>query len=70
MYDIMSIEGGIFMDPMNTIVAKNIKRLREEKKLSMEELSKLSSVSKSMLAQIERGEGIRLCPHYGRFPMA
>ena len=57
MYDIMSIEGGIFMDPMNTIVAKNIKRLREEKKLSMEELSKLSSVSKSMLAQIERGEG-------------
>lgn len=48
MYDIMSIEGGIFMDPMNTIVAKNIKRLREEKKLSMEELSKLSSVSKSM----------------------
>ena len=45
------------MDPMNTIVAKNIKRLREEKKLSMEELSKLSSVSKSMLAQIERGEG-------------
>ena len=57
MYDMMSIEGGIFMDPMNTIVAKNIKRLREEKKLSMEELSKLSSVSKSMLAQIERGEG-------------
>ena len=43
------------MDPMNTIVAKNIKRLREEKKLSMEELSKLSSVSKSMLAQIEKG---------------
>ena len=40
------------MDPMNTIVAKNIKRLREENKLSMEELSKLSGVSKSMLAQI------------------
>ncbi|WP_138264595.1 helix-turn-helix domain-containing protein [[Clostridium] hylemonae] len=44
------------MDPMNMIVAKNIRRLREENKLSMEELSKLSSVSKSMLAQIERGE--------------
>ena len=39
------------------IVAKNIRRLREESKLSMDELSKLSGVSKSMLAQIERGEG-------------
>lgn len=45
------------MDSMNLIVAKNIRRLREENKLSMEELSKLSGVSKSMLAQIERGEG-------------
>lgn len=43
------------MDSMNIIVAKNIKRLREEKKLSMDELVKLSGVSKSMLAQIERG---------------
>ena len=34
------------------IVAKNIKRLREENKLSMDELAKLSGVSKSMLAQI------------------
>lgn len=39
------------------IVAKNTKRLREENKLSMDELSKLSGVSKSMIAQIERGEG-------------
>lgn len=45
------------MDSMNMIVAKNIKRLREENKLSMDELSKLSGVSKSMLAQIERGDG-------------
>lgn len=43
------------MDLMNVIVAKNIKRLREENKLSMDELAKLSGVSKSMLAQIERG---------------
>lgn len=41
---------------MNIIVAKNVKRLREENKLSMDELSKLSGVSKSMLAQIERGD--------------
>lgn len=45
------------MDSMNMIVAQNIKRLREENKLSMDELAKLSGVSKSMLAQIERGDG-------------
>ena len=45
------------MDAMNTIVAKNIKRLREENRLSMDELARLSGVSKSMLAQIERGDG-------------
>ena len=45
------------MDSMNMIVAKNIKRLREEKNLSMDALVRLSGVSKSMLAQIERGDG-------------
>ena len=47
----------IFLDTMNVIVAKNVRRLREENKLSMEELAKLSGVSKSMLALIERGDG-------------
>ncbi len=42
---------------MNTVVAENIKRIREEKKLSLDALSKVSGVSKSMLAQIERKEG-------------
>lgn len=42
---------------MNLIVAKNIRRLREERNLSMEELARLSGVSKSMLAQVERGDG-------------
>ena len=45
------------MNSMNITVAKNIKKLREENKLSMDELAKLSGVSKSMLAQIERGDG-------------
>ena len=45
------------MDPINILVAKNIKKLRETHKLSLEELAKHSGVSKSMLAQIERGEG-------------
>lgn len=53
----MSIEEVLLLDLMNVIVAKNIKRLREENKLSMDELAKLSGVSKSMLAQIERGDG-------------
>lgn len=45
------------LNTMNQIVAYNIKFLREKNKLSLDELSKLSGVSKSMLAQIERGEG-------------
>ena len=45
------------MYTMNQIVAHNIKLLREKNKLSIDELSKLSGVSKSMLAQIERGNG-------------
>ena len=40
------------MDTMNAIVAKNIRRLREENKLSLDGLARLSGVSKSMLAQI------------------
>lgn len=45
------------MDTINLIVSRNIKQIRQEKDLSLEELSKLSGVSKSMLAQIERGNG-------------
>ena len=45
------------MNTMNQTVAMNIKSLREKNKLSMEELSRISGVSKSMLAQIERGDG-------------
>ena len=45
------------MDTINKIVAINTKRIREQNKLSLDELAKISGVSKSMLAQIERGEG-------------
>lgn len=45
------------MYTMNQIVAHNIRLLREKNKLSIDALSKLSGVSKSMLAQIERGNG-------------
>lgn len=45
------------MDRLNILVSENIKRIRQEKNLSLGDLAKLSDVSKSMLAQIERGEG-------------
>lgn len=45
------------MDLINRTVSENIKALRKEKGLSLDELAALSGVSKSMLAQIERGNG-------------
>ena len=44
------------MDSINSIVSTNLKRLREEKKMSLDAVAKVSDVSKSMLGQIERGE--------------
>lgn len=44
------------MDDINRIVANNLKKIREKNKLSLENLSELTGVSKSMLGQIERGE--------------
>lgn len=44
------------MDNINSIVADNLKRLREQRRMSLDSVSKLSGVSKSMLGQIERGE--------------
>lgn len=44
------------MDKLNSVIAENLKKLREERKLSLDNVAKLSGVSKSMLGQIERGE--------------
>ncbi|HWR22028.1 MAG TPA: XRE family transcriptional regulator [Feifaniaceae bacterium] len=43
------------MDVTGT-VANNLKTLREERRLSLDAVAKLSGVSKSMIGQIERGE--------------
>lgn len=43
------------MDPIQTAISENLKRIREERGLSLDQVSKLSGVSKSMLGQIERG---------------
>jgi transcriptional regulator with XRE-family HTH domain len=44
------------MEEATLLVAGNLRRIREEKKLSLERLSELTGVSKSMLGQIERAE--------------
>lgn len=44
------------MDNINSTVADNLKMIRDQKKLSLDALAKITGVSKSMLAQIERGE--------------
>ena len=41
---------------INTVVAENAKRLREEKRLTLDEAARLTGVSRSMLAQIEKGD--------------
>lgn len=46
----------MILEHINTVIAENLKRLREERKLSLDSLAKLTGVSKSMLGQIERGE--------------
>lgn len=43
------------MDPISQVVAENLRKLRQERKLSLQDLSEISGVSKSMLGEIERG---------------
>ncbi len=44
------------MEDIHLIVAKNLKVIREQEKLSLEKVAQLSGVSKTMIGQIERGE--------------
>ncbi|MFT9371869.1 helix-turn-helix domain-containing protein [Paenibacillus polymyxa] len=44
------------MDNINLILSKNLKHLRNERKLSLDKLADLTGISKTMLGQIERGE--------------
>lgn len=44
------------MEQLSRVVGDNLKRLRAERGLSLDALAKASAVSKSRLAQIERGE--------------
>lgn len=44
------------MKDLNKAISKNLKKIRKRKDLSLDALSNLTGVSKSMLGQIERGE--------------
>lgn len=44
------------MEEIHLILARNLKAIREQEKLSLEKVSQLSGVSKTMIGQIERGE--------------
>ncbi len=50
MADLQDIEN------LNGIISQNLKALRKERNLTLEDVSRVSGVSKSMLGQIERGE--------------
>jgi len=43
------------MENINDQISKNLKRIRKEKGLTLDELAEISGVSKSMLGEIERG---------------
>ncbi|MDM5193707.1 helix-turn-helix domain-containing protein [Bacillus mycoides] len=44
------------MEEIQITLAKNLKAIREKEKLSLEKVSQLTGVSKTMIGQIERGE--------------
>lgn len=44
------------MEDIHLILAKNLKSIRESKKMSLERVAELTGVSKTMIGQIERGE--------------
>lgn len=58
------------MEDINTVVAKNLRRIRDSRSVSLEELARLSGVSRSMLVRIEKGTEIRRSPRSGRSPTA
>lgn len=48
--------GGCTLEDINAVLAENLRRMRENRRLSLDAVARLTGVSKSMLGQIERGE--------------
>lgn len=44
------------MENLNQLIASNLKEIRKKKGLSLDQVSTLTSISKSMLSQLEHGE--------------
>lgn len=44
------------MENINLVLARNLKKIREQRKLSLDKVAEMSGISKTMLGQIERGE--------------
>lgn len=44
------------MENLNENISSNLKRIRNERNLSLDKLSEITGISKSMLGQVERGE--------------
>lgn len=44
------------MENLNEIISSNLRRIRNTRNLSLDKLSEITGISKSMLGQIERGE--------------
>ncbi|MEF9942404.1 MAG: XRE family transcriptional regulator [Lachnospiraceae bacterium] len=44
------------MENLNELIATNLKEIRKSKNLSLDQVSALTHISKSMLSQLERGE--------------
>lgn len=45
----------LFLEDLRLCIGKNLKNIRKDRQLSLDELSKLTDVSASMLGEIERG---------------
>lgn len=50
------IKGCEHMNNLNLVIADNLKKIREKRKLSLDKVAELTGISKSMIGQIERGE--------------
>lgn len=54
------------MEEIQIILAKNLKAIRKKEKLSLEKVSQLTGVSKTMIGQIERGNLVLRLQQFGK----
>ena len=57
-YKCENAQGGYAMEPINLKIGEKLKSLRNTRSLSLDDVVTLTSVSKPMLGQIERGQSV------------